>query len=108
VRISVAFGRVDPEQALRCLRCRGEGKAAICYGSTTLEQCPRCHGDGLDPHPRVYGYRADQPLAIGDVVLVPVAGYRSQEPLEATVVKLTSDYCDSPLRSVIAVLEGQS
>lgn len=57
-----------------------------------------------DPARQVgYAYRIDEPVSVGDVVLVP-GTWLNPHPQEATVVALGSEYA-GPTASVVQVLE---
>lgn len=84
-KIQVAFGRVDVD-------------------SIRMDTCRACGGTGLRPRGRLFTYQADEPVDVGDVVLVP-SNWAAPEPREATVITTTAGDYDGPISTVLRVVD---
>lgn len=108
MKITVVYGRrTDIDNALQCGFCHGKGTRDMWIrGKGEKETCMSCSGKGWSyRNGYCYYAPADEPVAPGDIVLVPPSELFPER--EATVVALDSDW-NGQTKRILGVIERAS
>jgi hypothetical protein len=99
----VVFGRLGAaaiEGYNACGQCSGSGRVPGVLDAGELRPCMRCEGTRRASRSG-YAYAHDEPVSVGDLVIVPANQYNGAEQL-ATVTRADSSY-EGRLSSLLRV-----